>query len=447
MFRITIIGGGYCGTLLALQLLKQTKAALHINLLDSGGRFGPGLAFGPEDENLLLNVPAANMGAFPDDPAGFYRWLKAQPFGSGYSEDSYVPRNYYGRYLRQLLAEAGTEHGSSKLSLLAAEAVSLELNPASLMIRTIDGRDIESDVLVLALGNLPVQSDWPAHIPADKLTADPWRSAAWRGIPASADVLVLGSGLTAVDVISTLLRNGQSGKIFCLSRHGLLPQRHRSSVAAKEESAACLDVTSVRRTLTALRRKVESGTDWLDLVNGLRPNTESFWRDLAGEEQSRFLRHAATHWNIHRHRMPESVGRLLQQAIENGQLVIRAGRRTEVSYQDGRIRIAFRPRGSKHSERLECDYIIDCRGSSDNLRRAQSSLVQMLLSNGLLKPHTSGLGAAIDLSGYGIAPADGQPSRIFSLGNMLKGERWETTSVPDLRGQTQELAELLLART
>ena len=71
--RIAIIGGGFSGTALAVQLLRRSGGP--VTLIERSGAWGPGLAYGTRCDRHLLNVRAERMSLFPDDPDHFTRWL------------------------------------------------------------------------------------------------------------------------------------------------------------------------------------------------------------------------------------------------------------------------------------------------------------------------------------------------------------------------------------
>lgn len=111
------------------------------------------------------------MNAFPDEPDGFVRWLQGR--GLDLSPDCFVPRLIYGDYLRHLLdREMGRQPG--RLTLLQGEAVAIALK-GGVRVALDDGRTIDSDLAILAVGNLP-----PHHPPgfdetlsSDVYAADP----------------------------------------------------------------------------------------------------------------------------------------------------------------------------------------------------------------------------------------------------------------------------------
>ena len=71
---VAIIGAGFCGSMVAVNLLRKAKEPIDVALIERSGSFARGLAYGTTDPSHLLNVPAGKMGAFPDDHEHFYRW-------------------------------------------------------------------------------------------------------------------------------------------------------------------------------------------------------------------------------------------------------------------------------------------------------------------------------------------------------------------------------------
>ena len=66
--KITIIGSGATGTLLAVNLITHNDGqSIEINLVEKKERIGRGVAYSTTQDVHLLNVPAAKMGAFPYD--------------------------------------------------------------------------------------------------------------------------------------------------------------------------------------------------------------------------------------------------------------------------------------------------------------------------------------------------------------------------------------------
>src|SRR4051812_12829712 len=93
---VAIVGAGASGTLTAVAL---ARAAPHVRVVLVDDRsHGVGVAYSTSDEQHRLNVPACGMSALADDGAHFVRWLAASGYDAG--ERDFVPRAWYGRYLR-----------------------------------------------------------------------------------------------------------------------------------------------------------------------------------------------------------------------------------------------------------------------------------------------------------------------------------------------------------
>src|SRR5262249_32837004 len=73
--QVIIIGGGASGVLLACHLLRYRTDDLDVTLIERRPDVGRGIAYHTANPNHLLNVRAANMSAFPDQPDHFWRWL------------------------------------------------------------------------------------------------------------------------------------------------------------------------------------------------------------------------------------------------------------------------------------------------------------------------------------------------------------------------------------
>ena len=109
--RIAIVGGGYTGSVLAVNLLREDVGGADIVLIERSTAVGPALAYRTQNPHHLLNVRASNMSAFADDPAHFLRWLRAQGGAIAEHEGSalnnvFVPRRDYGLYIEDAFREA-----------------------------------------------------------------------------------------------------------------------------------------------------------------------------------------------------------------------------------------------------------------------------------------------------------------------------------------------------
>jgi uncharacterized NAD(P)/FAD-binding protein YdhS len=404
------------------------------------------------------------MSAFPDAPNDLLDWLGAE--GRPRDPDAFLPRRDYARYLVQRLAEAetaGRAHGAA-LTKVHAGVDDAQPRADGLLVVLAGGRSFLAHEVVLALGNLPpadpLAACGGAALPPALYARDPWAPGALEGIPPDGPVLVLGTGLTAIDVTLTLRRLRHRGPVVALSRRGLLPRPQRSpggTYGGGYDPAPVLAAQgSLRRLVRTVRREARRhaarGGDWRDLVAALRPITPRLWGALPLGDRARFLRHLRPYWDAHRHRMAPAVEDALAGLWAEGLFVERAGRVLDVRAAAGGVEVRWRPRGTPDVERWEVARIVNAVGASLDLRASADPLVAALRARGLLTPDPLGLGLATAPDGA-VLPLDppldpplepALPRRLSALGPLRMGDLWESTAVPELRVQARDLAARLL---
>lgn len=434
--HVAIIGAGFSGTLQAINLLRHDGP--RATLIERAPVAGTGLAYGAAHPSHVLNVRAANMSAFPDDPGHFVRWLEAR--GVADAAAAFIPRVTYGEYLRELL-ESALRNSAGRLRLLRGEVTDLEPG-ATLRITMADG-SIEADAAVLAVGNLPPH-DPPgldaALLASPRYCGDPWDARVPEGLADDDTVLVIGTGLTMVDVALLLDARGFRGRIVALSRRGLLPRPHApmgdwQRIDERPDTIA-----------TALLRRVRARGEaigWRSAVDELRPFTQGMWANASEAERARFLRHLRPWWDVHRHRLAPQVHARLTAMIERGQLHVVAAKTLGFAEEPGAIAVTLRRRGSDAAETLRVQRIVNCTGPLGDLARTTEPLLQRLAARGLIRADAAHLGIDVDNQGQTIA-ASGLPNpNLYALGPMTRGAFWEIVAVPDIRTQTWSVARKL----
>lgn len=445
---VLVVGGGASGTLLAAQLLRKASGPLRVALLERTGRVGPGLAYSTENASHLLNVPAGRMSAFPEEPEHFLRWIRRLEPDT--APGDFVQRRRYGQYLEAVLREAreGAAPGVS-LEILQGEVVSLSQVGEGARVVLARGPALEASTVVLAVGNA-----LPADLPvgdgglyaSHRYVRSPWMEGALRHVRPHHSVLLIGTGLTMVDTVLSLAERNHEGRIHALSRHGLLPQVHRPGVVAGPPVAVD-EPHRVRSILGALRHQSQclgEGGDWRAVMEALRPVTASLWRGLPEPERRRFLRHLRAFWDVHRHRMAPAVSDTLEQLQRAGVLRIHAARVRGFQLSDeGWVLARVRPRGVSREATFRVQHVINCTGPDASIGRGHP-LLRGLLESGLARSDALGLGLATDAEGA-LLDARGRASPVlFTLGPLRRGDLWETTAVPEIRGQALSLARRLL---
>lgn len=450
--KIAIIGAGFSGAATAIHLLtRHGHKPFEVILINRHANLARGVAYGTNSPAHWLNVPAGRMSVFPDREDDFLEF--ARNTDASITASDFVRRSLYGEYLHARLDQAAAAAGQAKLVVIRGEVIALRLERDSAILEFSGGRNLQADCVVLAVGNYPpTNPPVPDHgiFSSDNYVRDPWAHGALEHIPMHKPVLLLGTGLTMMDVALDLEQRGYRGTLFALSRHGLLPQAHRrlpEMPQLKPPAALLTGVASLRAYLHTLRVVIEDsadhGRDWRDVFGALRPITPALWQALPQIERRRFLRHLMPYWDTHRHRAAPVSAERLARLITTGVLSVHAGRLLELRPISIGIQAKWRPRGKNQSEYWQGGLIINCTGPESRLDHLADPLVRRLLAQGLLTPDPLGLGVAADAEGAVLDNA-GRPSHvIYYTGPLLRARDWECTAVPELRVAALRLADHL----
>lgn len=436
---VAIVGAGFSGTLLAVQLLAQTE--MGILLIERNvQQVGAGVAYSTDEPLHLLNVRAGNMSAFPDRPDHFRDWL-AERHGGNASD--FASRQIYGDYLRETLIKTATRF-PGRLKKIDGEVVAAETVDGRLLLLLGDGREIWPASLALTIGNLPPHDPVPGlrqKLPPHLYLSDPWAAPQTAALDTDAHILLIGTGLTTIDVSLRLFNNGFAGHITALSRRGLRPHRH---IAAQPSSPQRLERPAQSLSaLTAWVRREARGREWRSVVDSLRPVTQMLWSSFDVKTRRRFLRHLRPYWDIHRHRIAPPIAERIDGLIAEGRLRFIAGKTIDFEMRNDSVQVTWRPRGEDKAQTLDFDLVINCTGPQGDVERSDEPLVRQLLGAGIIRPDALNLGIDTDVYGHVIG-SDGTPhEQIMAVGPMTRGGLWEVVAVPDIRTQVAAIARRL----
>ena len=430
MRHVAIVGGGFSGTLAAVQLLRR---GLRVTLVERAERVARGVAYSTRHADHLLNVRASGMSAFPDERDHFANW-HGDPRG-------FAERRRYGDYLQELLAaEAG-----ERFRLVRHEAVDVVPSGESEAVLLQGGERIEADAVVLSVGNLapsvprtiaPELAGGPVYV------VDPWAADFTSGLGEDDAVLLIGTGLTAIDAALMLESSGFEGLTIAVSRRGMVPRAH-----AEPAPPPKLDVVPEPRCTSLVRRVREQAgrIGWRAAVDQLRPVTQRLWASASPDERRRFLRHLRPYWDVHRHRIAPSIAGRMRNMVADGRLQFAAGKILSTEAGGNHARVSWRPRGSEATRSLRVARIVNCTGPEADIRRTGEPLLRNLVAAGRIRPDVCRIGIDIDEEGH-VLGTDGAPSpTLYAIGPMTRGAWWEIVAVPDIRGQVAALAERLAA--
>ncbi len=323
------------------------------------------------------------------------------------------------------------------------EAVSADVRDDGVTVGLAGGRSLEVDALVVAVGNLPPHAPpglRPEDLPGDIYAPDPWDPATVDGLSADDTVMLIGTGLTMVDVALSLDAAGFAGKIVALSRRGLLPRPH---VPPGPHGDRNEKPTTVASALLAEVRDRADRLGWRAAVDELRPFTQGLWLSATNEQRDRFLRHLRPWWDVHRHRLAPQVAAKIDAMIARGQLTIVGGKPSRYVPEGNGVAVTYRPRGSESETTLRVRRIVNCTGPQGDLARSSEPVLRSLIAAGHARADPARLGLDVNAQSQLVGANGVAHPRLFGLGPMTRGAFWEIVAVPDIRTQVWTVARRL----
>jgi uncharacterized NAD(P)/FAD-binding protein YdhS len=389
---------------------------------------GRGVAYSTTEEAHLLNVRAESMSALAGEPDHFARAFEAE----GGDRRGFAQRRFFARYLGQILQEAV---GSGCTQTREATAVAGHRNEAGWHVTFDDGSSIDAEALVLAVGNQEPEALRAFDGIGRRFVRNPWgddsRSAVRELASSGGAALLVGTGLTMVDLVLSLNAAGHRGRIVALSRRGLAPRAHADFKPSPVEHASL--PRGLRPMFRWLRRR-SAEVGWRAAVDSLRPYSHPLWQSFDVDGQRRFLRHVRPWWDVHRHRIAPEVAAIVAGTVAKGRLEIVAGRIVAAREAVDGIDVEYRRRRAPQPQTETFAYAFNCTGPLHSIARTKDLLLRSLLDAGEVRPDHLGMGLEID----GTCRAG---EHLWAMGPLTKGRYWEIIAVPDIREQAAAVAE------
>ena len=445
---VVVAGAGFSGLMSLVQLVRRTSR-LRVIVVEPTHRQRPGVAYGACRPIHVLNVPAIRMGAFPDDPGGFFRWLEARAPGR-FAPNDFVPRAMYGDYLNDLVSRAIDESGA--VVARVADAVdSVERNESTIRVSLVSGRSIDARAVILAVGLPAAVPSWMSSTSSiDGVVGDPWADGALDRIPADDPVAIIGTGLTGLDVLQAIDEQHHRGPVTFVSRTGKFPLPHAVRPELMQPRDADVDACTVgpRSALRTVRRMtaahVDAGGSWQDVIDGLRQHSAAIWQKWSLSERARFVRLLRRFWEVHRHRAPAHVLASVQRGLDSGRIRVVRGSVTHVAVNESPDAppLKLTVRGSRGEEHLlPTRWVVNCIGPAMKVDKSRPGLLGSLLRNGTAVGDAHAMGFRTDVVGRLITRRATVDPGIFLVGALRRADLWESTAVLELRRQAEAVAE------
>jgi uncharacterized NAD(P)/FAD-binding protein YdhS len=449
MTTVAIIGAGFSGMILAVNLMRSGDPGDELIVIEKRHELGLGQAYSTKDETHLLNIPPAGMSPFSRQPMAFAEYLKARGLldtrEAAQLENFYAPRKLFGEYLRHIVATQ-LNSGADRPRLTRVEGEAVEITRDN-EIKLADGRNFHADRIVLAMGNLPPKPLRAAgNLDADIYSADPWVPGAVDTLAHDANVLLIGTGLTMLDYVQSLGTRDHKGEIIAVSRHGLLPRRSLTPDYWKPFIHPEKTYT-VRQLVRLVRQQIaealRQGVTWQSVLNSFRFSTQKLWTHFSPAEQARFIRHVRPWWDVHRHRIAPAVADRVESMQASGRLRVIAGHLEEMQRTAKGADVTIRRRGSEDRVTLTVQKIVNCSGPNYDFASSDEVLLKRLLEDGRISLNRHKLGVQVG-DNFAAVDRDGVTSDdLFAMGPMLRGQYWEINAVAEIVAQAEAMAAWL----
>lgn len=449
---VLLVGGGAAGSLAALHLIGEAPDGIDIVVVEPSERLASGTASSTDDHGHLLNVPASGMSAYPKDPGHFAAW-RARTTGTGVDPHEFAPRAEWGRYLAETLhATLASAGPHASLTHVRGSATSVDPTAHGVTVTLDDGTVLHGDALIIGTGLPAPSTAWaPEALKTDdRFVTDPWASGALRRIrddeDSLPDVLVVGTGLTMVDIATTMTVARTDRVVHAVSRSGRLPRHHADGPLAPAvpdltEWGHDLD-TIVAHTRAHLAESEAMTGDWRPGADGMRHLIQDLWGRLDEADRLRFITEQASAWNRIRHRIPGPSARRIEGLHLSGRLTTTPARVTGAEPLPDGLRVEL----SDGSVR-DVGWVVNATGPDGDVRHLADPLI-----DDLLRARPDGSLAVCATAGMGFRTRDGRligstgrsDAPVWVLGAARRGELWESTAVPEIRVQAAAAATAVL---
>lgn len=417
-----IIGLGFCGIIslhrLVFQFDKSKRQSLNIDVFAPEG-INPPVHYNDSNDEFILNVPASNMSAFPEDKDHFYRWLVKNNyyFNKKFNKESFVPRKLYGQYLMDILKDAintGKNKGIN-INFHFNKVCDIVKTDIGFICKTDIGHCVLVDKIIVAIGpQYKEMNNTLEHSRAfSQIKIDPSRYD---------KIAIIGSSLSAVDVIAGLRISNYKGEIHVFSQSKTFPSVRVDAESYKNIPSIIKPGDGLKSCISKVQKFLlkNKNYDIRHVIASIRSATKDIWSHFDDYDKSIFARKLMRYWNKNRHCMPQESYDIISSATKSRYIKIHGYIVNSIKKSGKKFTI-----NTKNKNFEKFDIVVNAIGL--DLSFKNSTLMQNMLKNGIAR--------------YDIFGAKSLENDIMFVGALNVGRYLESTSVSELSKQVMDIFE------
>lgn len=463
MRTIIIIGGGASGILSVNRIVSEAecKSEITIHIIERERKLG-GIAYNLAAlPMLVLNAQIRAMSAFENRPNDLLDWLNSPntnrtQWPPYYDKEKkwdgleYCPRELYGFYLRDIFENTLKIAREKNILILVHMDNAIDINfinkhQVSVSMET--GIKLQGNILILCIGQLnseklPFKCDFSDDPQFIKNVWSREGVSQLEHIPASKDVLVIGTGLTANDIVFQRKRQEQKsdttklGHTYLISRHGKLhppypkgyTEPHERDFKVPISFSKPVDIEAMKPIINTMVMKlyhqgIHPEEIYREIVKQLLPS----WKQLSKEDRHSLF-NKYKYLDVYRTGVSTEIFNCIQTMKKDKTLTLMSADVLLITKKSDKflVKLQVKRKNSageiiKEPFKIMVDIIFNASGFENNIDLSSSPLLKRMLMQGIAKEDYFGLGFECTSNGQLIGQCQPSLPPIFAVGAMTTG--------------------------
>ncbi|GGI40505.1 FAD/NAD(P)-binding protein [Mammaliicoccus stepanovicii] len=478
--KVAIIGMGTAGVSTLNQLSKHKHFKdITVDIFDSAEDMGMGKPFQNDSDRLLINLPAKEMSLDPDDEKDFKKWYKNNATFD-YGKAKYLPRLVFGHYMKSILQNLVKRHDNIfvhnyKVESCYVEEIRDERGQYKIDVCYIEDEEAvcqKYDYVFITIGTLPYKDPYQLSGLKGYIESPYPTTHALKEVKQNDDIAIIGTGLSAVDVIRFVMENHKQLPIVVTSRHaqfptvrgkkhniklkylcnkeveklmkyhkGIAPLKEIEKLFKRECEYQNINLKKMLNRFKAdnvynlkydLKHEDEVG-HFQSFVEEVKHHMIPIWNAMTMNDKTEFINKYGHHFKRNANPMPQSSAKQLIEWIENGDIIVKEGL-TNIRKYYGKFRLKY----DNDKYEYSFHYIINATGPKKFLSELDEHehFIKGLENKQIVAPHPFGGILVLPYSNEVISPKFGTMPNLKVIGQLTSGVNFDVNGVSLLVDQS-----------